>query len=72
MRAANLRGADLSGADLSGANLKGANVYSAELPDADLMSAKGLTQVQLGYACGNEATKLPKGLKITVCPFLEK
>jgi hypothetical protein len=29
--------------------------------------AHGLTQRQLSHACGDETTKLPKGLRIAAC-----
>ena len=48
---------DLAEANIPGANLSGAN----------LSGAKNLTQTQLDKACGNEKTKLPKGLTFRSC-----
>jgi hypothetical protein len=59
---ANLSGANLSGANLSGTNLSRANLSEANLSRANLSEARGLTQEQLGKACGYEAPKLPEGL----------
>jgi uncharacterized protein YjbI with pentapeptide repeats len=51
-------GALMTGATLTGTNLSGAYLYSA----------RGLTQGQLDAACGDEATVLPDGLTIKLCP----
>ncbi|KYK50421.1 hypothetical protein A1D31_20145 [Bradyrhizobium liaoningense] len=75
---ANLTGAYVGGAHLTGANLGGANLYGTNLSNANLDDgmvgirlsdvnvggAKNLTQEQLDQACGNAATKLPKGLTL--------
>ena len=50
-------GSTLSGAKLSGTNLSG----------AQLARAVGLTQSQLNQACGDDATVLPRGLRIPAC-----
>jgi type II secretory pathway pseudopilin PulG len=77
LREADLRAADLSGANLSGANLaradlseatlSGANLTGAALTGANLSEVLGLAQEQLDVACGNDETKLPKGLTIKPC-----
>jgi uncharacterized protein YjbI with pentapeptide repeats len=69
---ANLTGADLTGAncgnaDLTGADLTDAILDGAELEGATLNEAK-VSQHQLDRACGDEKTKLPKGLTIRHCP----
>jgi uncharacterized protein YjbI with pentapeptide repeats len=63
---ATLVGSWFGGAVMSGANLKGAN-----LSGSYLFTAKGLTQAQLSSACGDEATQLPAGLTIALCPGAE-
>ena len=60
---ANLSRAVITGTDLSGANLAGAYLYLTRIAGADLSAVKGLTEAQLGTACGDAATKLPPGLK---------
>lgn len=55
-------GAYLQGADLRGARLAGANFSGAEMD-----RARGLTQGQLSGACGDEATTLPRGLRLAPC-----
>jgi hypothetical protein len=72
---------DLSGADMTeatfvgswfgGANLAGANLKGTNLSGSYLYTAKGLTQVQLSTACGDESTEVPEGLKIPLCPGAE-
>jgi uncharacterized protein YjbI with pentapeptide repeats len=69
---ANLRGADLTnasfvGAYLEGANLRGAKLGGANFSGAEMDRAVGLTQSQLNRACGDEKTRLPRGLRIPVC-----
>ena len=81
-RNADLSGANLSGARLEGANfdlaqLRGANLqetqrllthlHGATLHGADLRGAEGLTQDQLKFAVGDEATKLPQPLYVCTC-----
>ena len=75
---ANLKGTFLWSANLQGAMLRGANLEVAtfgfvfgetNLAGVDLEYARGLTQKQLDRgACGDETTKLPKGLTIKLCP----
>ncbi len=79
LQRATLEGAILSGANLSGADLARTNLAKATLGGArfaqarmfltriegvDLSAALGLNQSQLDSACGNNQTKLPKGLKL--------
>ncbi len=72
LRNMNLSGASLANTNLSQANLWHANLSGANLAGADLSgayfeNASNLTQEALDNACGNEKTKLPKGLTIKVC-----
>jgi uncharacterized protein YjbI with pentapeptide repeats len=62
LRFARAEGAFLAKADLLGANLQGAQLQGADLTDSNV------TQEQLNSACGDKATKLPKGLTIEPCP----
>jgi uncharacterized protein YjbI with pentapeptide repeats len=78
---ANLSGANLSKASLDGAILVEANLSKAKLINASLsgafldkanlsgadLSGANATQLQLDRACGTDATRLPPGLRITVC-----
>jgi uncharacterized protein YjbI with pentapeptide repeats len=64
LRSANIDGADLCGADLSGADLRDASCIAcflkrSDLRGADLSTARGLTDVQLSDAFGDERTLLP-------------
>jgi len=68
----NLSGADMSQATAVGtyfgsSNLSGVNLSGTNLSGADLSLAHGLTQRQLDKACGDEATRLPRGLRIPRC-----
>ncbi len=72
MTGADLRGADLThatlvGAYLEGADLAGARLDGANLSGAEMDRARGLTAVQLAHACGDEATRLPRGLSAPPC-----
>jgi uncharacterized protein YjbI with pentapeptide repeats len=69
---ADLRGADLTaatlvGAYLEGADLTGANLTGANLSGAEMHRARGLTRAQLGRACADAATTLPRGLSAPPC-----
>ena len=69
---AHLHGASLTRARLSGAPLTNADVREAKLDGtrlqgADLRGAKGLSQEQLQRACGDRASALPEGLRLTTC-----
>jgi uncharacterized protein YjbI with pentapeptide repeats len=55
-------GAYLEGANFSGAKLSGVNFAGAEMD-----TAIGLSRAQLREACGDDSTKLPKGLKLPAC-----
>ncbi len=69
---ANFAGADLTNATfvgtyLEGANLHGAKLIGANFSGAEMERAVGLTQAQLSLACGDDSTKLPRGLRIKFC-----
>ena len=49
---------------LDGANLTGAILLGADFRGADLSNVKGLTQQQLTDAIIDDATKLPRRLKL--------
>jgi uncharacterized protein YjbI with pentapeptide repeats len=68
---ADLRDATLVGSWFGGAVMTGANLSGANLSGSYLFTAKGLTQAQLSAACGDEATQLPAGLTISLCPGAE-
>ena len=63
----NLTNAVFVGAYLEGANFKGATLDGVNFSGAEMRSAVGLTQRQLDQTCGDEATELPRGLRIPVC-----
>ena len=70
-------GADFQGADMTnatfvgayfdGANLRGAKLAGVNFSGAEMGGAIGLTRAQLREACGDDTTKLPRGLKIPTC-----
>jgi uncharacterized protein YjbI with pentapeptide repeats len=76
---ANFKGATITGTSFAFANLARAEFQGAKFEGpidftkaftlitrfdgVDLSQAKGLTQVQIDYACGTAETKLPEGLK---------
>ena len=72
-----LRQADFSAAEMNhtvfaGADLRDVNAYgglfsSSVFSGAEMSHARGLTQHQLDAACGDEATTLPRGLRIPRC-----
>lgn len=64
---ANLTHADFVGAYLQGANLAGANLTGTNFSGAEMDRAIGLTQAQLNKACGDESTRLPRGLHLPRC-----
>jgi uncharacterized protein YjbI with pentapeptide repeats len=66
-RNADLTHADFARAKLDYADLAGARLSSASFRGADLSHVKGLTQTQLDEACGDAATKLPRGLSVKTC-----
>ena len=55
------------GAYLEGANFRGAKLAGVNFSGAEMDTAVGLTREQLREACGDESTKLPKGLKLPAC-----
>lgn len=64
---ANLTNASFVGAYLDGSNFSGATLSGANFAGASLERATGLTQGRLNQACGDEATRLPRGLTIPHC-----
>lgn len=64
---ANLTNASFVGAYLDGSAFGGATLTGANFSGASLERATGLTQARLNQACGDEATKLPRGLSIPRC-----
>jgi uncharacterized protein YjbI with pentapeptide repeats len=64
---ANLTNANFVGAYLEGANFAGATLNGVNFSGAEMARARGLTQRQLGSACGDESTELPRGLRIRPC-----
>ena len=64
---ANLTNASFVGAYLQGANLRGAHLDGANFSGAEMDRARGLTQAQLDRACGDDTTRLPRGLHVKGC-----
>lgn len=64
---ANLTNASFVGTYLEGANFSGATLTGANFSGAEMDRARGLTQARLDGACGDEATRLPAGLRIRRC-----
>ena len=64
---ANLTNATFVGAYLQGANFRGANLSGVNFSGAEMDHAVGLTQGQMAGACGDEATVLPRGLRLRPC-----
>lgn len=64
---ANLTNASFVGAHLDGAAFSGARLSGVNFSGASLLRARGLTQARLNQACGDEATRLPAGLRIPNC-----
>ncbi|HZV85492.1 MAG TPA: pentapeptide repeat-containing protein [Brevundimonas sp.] len=64
---ANLTNASFVGAQLDGASFAGATLAGTNFSGASLLRATGLTQARLRQACGDEATRLPGGLRIPHC-----
>ena len=72
LRDVNAYGAVLSSASFADANLTNASfvgtyLEGANFSGAEMSRAVGLTQRQLDTACGDEATSLPRGLRIHPC-----
>jgi uncharacterized protein YjbI with pentapeptide repeats len=64
---ANLTNANFVGAYLDGANFSGATLTGVNLSGATLLRATGLSQARLNQACGDETTRLPRGMTIPQC-----
>jgi uncharacterized protein YjbI with pentapeptide repeats len=64
---ASFRQVNAPNAVFTAAMLDRADFTGAKLPGADLEDAIGLTQDQLDAACGDDATRLPKGMTIPRC-----
>ena len=64
---ANLTTASFVGAYLQGANLRGAHLSGVNFSGAEMDRAVGLTQAQLNAACGDDTTRLPRGLHLKGC-----
>ncbi|MEZ5995850.1 MAG: pentapeptide repeat-containing protein [Hyphomonadaceae bacterium] len=64
---ADAHGADFTGAVFSDADVTRMNLEGADLSSADLRQARGLTQSQLSRACGDQRTRLPRGLRVRRC-----
>lgn len=64
---ADLTHASFVGAFLEGANFAGANLSGVNFSGAEMDRAKGLSQGQLNRACGDDSTRLPRGLSIPGC-----
>jgi len=64
---ANLTNGSFVGAYLDGAAFSGATLTGANFSGASLQRATGLTQGRLNQACGDETTRLPRGLSIPHC-----
>ena len=63
LRLSSLARSVLTGAKLTGADFTDAYLYKTGIAGADLSGVVGLQQEQLDSACGDQATKLPAGLK---------
>ncbi len=64
---ADLTNASFVGAYLEGANFSGAHLNGVNFSGAEMERAIGLTASQLASACGDQATKAPRGLKLRPC-----
>ncbi|WP_332678555.1 pentapeptide repeat-containing protein [Brevundimonas sp.] len=64
---ANLSNSSFVGAFLDGASFSGATLTGTNFSGASLRGATGLTQSRLNRACGDESTRLPRGLSIPHC-----
>lgn len=64
---ANLTNASFVGVHLEGANFAGATLSGTDFSGAEMGTARGLTQGRLSQACGDAATRLPRGLHIPAC-----
>lgn len=64
---ADLTNASFVGAYLQGADFKGAKLGGVNFSGAEMDRARGLAPRQLSEACGDPATKLPRGLHLKPC-----
>jgi uncharacterized protein YjbI with pentapeptide repeats len=64
---ADLTNASFVGAYLESANFSGANLSGVNFSGAEMDRAVGLSQGQLNRACGDDSTRLPRGLSIPGC-----
>jgi uncharacterized protein YjbI with pentapeptide repeats len=64
---ADLTNASFVGAYLEGANFSGARLDGVNFSGAEMERAIGLTAAQLASACGDPATKAPRGLQLRPC-----
>ena len=64
---ADLTNASFVGAYLESANFAGANLTGVNLSGAEMDRATGLSQGQLNRACGDNSTRLPRGLSVPAC-----
>jgi uncharacterized protein YjbI with pentapeptide repeats len=62
-----LTNASFVGAYLESANFSGANLSGVNFSGAEMDRATGLSQGQLNRACGDDSTRLPRGLSIPGC-----
>ncbi|MFO0287209.1 MAG: pentapeptide repeat-containing protein, partial [Brevundimonas sp.] len=66
-RDSNLSGARFGNARVAGADFRDADLRRADFRGTDLGRARNLTQAQLNTACGDSATRVPRGLEVRVC-----
>ncbi len=64
---ANLTNATFVGAYLQGADFRGARLQGVNFSGAEMDRARGLTQAQLGEACGDASTVAPRGMRLPAC-----
>jgi len=64
---ADLTNANFVGSYIEGANFSGARLNGAVFSGAEMDRVIGLTQAQLNQACGDDSTRLPRGLHIPAC-----
>lgn len=64
---ANMTNATFVGANLEGADFRGAQLSGVDFSGAEIDPAVGLSQGQLDEACGDAATRLPRGYHIREC-----
>ncbi len=64
---ANLTNSTFVGAHLQNANFAGATLDGTNFSGAEMDRARGLTQARLERACGDDSTRLPRGMSIPAC-----